>query len=137
MGIRAKVERSWTELKRGTPGKRFQQRYRRKNPGGGRSGRKVAIVLLGSAAVLGGLFLLVVPGPGLPLIAIGAGLLAEASLVGARALDWLELRVRALIGWAREHWTRAGTPARAGIGLTGLLFVGAAGFAAWQIVFGR
>ena len=131
------MKKSWNELKKGKPGKRFQQRYERKNPGGRRSGKKVAMMLLGLGLFAGGLVLLVIPGPGIPLVAIGAGLIAQASLIGARFLDWCELKIRALVAWARDLWEESGTPARAAIIAFGIVLASAGAYGAWTMTFGR
>ena len=84
-----------------------------------------------------GLFFLPAPGPGIIIVAIGAGLIAQASLLGARALDWCELRIRALIAWARGVWESAGGFARAAIVLAASVLAGAGGYGAWWFTFGR
>jgi hypothetical protein len=131
------AKQSWAELKRGKPGKRFQQRYERKNPGGKRSGKKLATLILGFVVFAAGLFFLPAPGPGIIIVALGAGLIAQASLKGARALDWCELKIRALLDWALGVWKSAGGGARTAIVLVGLGLVGAAGYGAWWLTFGR
>jgi hypothetical protein len=135
--VLASAKKSWAELERGKPGKRFQQRYERKNPGGKRSWKKVVTLVLGFIVFAAGLFFLPAPGPGMIIVALGAGLIAQASLLGARALDWCELRIRALIKWARGVWESAGTAARAAIVAAGVLVAGAGAYGAWWFTFGR
>src|ERR1041384_2910549 len=69
------MKNNWRELTRGTPGKRFQERYEKKR----RSGQSgVARTLKLTAAILliaAGIVLLVIPGPGSVLIVLGAALL--------------------------------------------------------------
>jgi hypothetical protein len=55
----------------------------------------------------------------------------------ARVLDWSELRIRAVIAWARGVWEQTGTPARAGIVTLGLVAAGAAAYGMWWMTFGR
>ena len=77
-----------------TPGRRFQERYRRKHAS--RRGRLVrwACVLAGIILTLVGIFFLAVPGPGIPILAVGLALIAQESASAARILDRGELRVR-------------------------------------------
>ena len=88
---------------------------------------RVLVALGGFVTLLGGLALLVLPGPGLPLVAVGLGLLAlefrwaEAAL--ARTLRHAE-RVRPSSGRQRIA---------AGVALVGSAGVAAAGIALWGI----
>ena len=79
-------------LAQSPPGQRFQDRHRRKSrTERGRLARYAGIVL-----TLVGIFFLAVPGPGIPILAIGLALIAQESAVTARLLDRAELRLR--------HW---------------------------------
>jgi len=59
----------------------------------------VAIVL-----VIAGLILCLIPGPGFPLIMLGAVLLAERSRRVARVLDWTEVKIRRVASWSKKWW---------------------------------
>ena len=131
------AKRAWADVWRGTPGKRFEQRYRRKHPGSRRSTRKILTIVVGLLVLVVGIVMLPAPGPGMVVVALGAGIVAQASLAAARALDWCELRIRALLAWARKLWARAGTLARAAILLTGLVLAGAGAYGTWWLTFGR
>ena len=91
------LKNNWRELARGSPGERFQNRYKKKQRSGssgtGRMLKRVAAGLL----IAAGIVLLVIPGPGSVLIVLGAALLAEESLSIARGLDWTEMRIRRLL----------------------------------------
>jgi len=77
-----------------TPGRRFQQRYRRKaQTARGRMARWAA-VLAGIGLTIVGLFFLAVPGPGIPILAVGLALIAQESAMTARLLDRTEIRLR-------------------------------------------
>jgi Putative transmembrane protein (PGPGW) len=77
-----------------TPGRRFQERYRRKaQTERGRMARWAA-VLAGIGLTIVGLFFLAVPGPGIPILALGLALIAQESAVTARLLDRTEIRLR-------------------------------------------
>ena len=94
------LKRRWHELRAGRPGRRFQERFERmraRTRGDG-SLRRWALLGLGALLVLAGVVFLPMPGPGLLIIAIGAAILAERSRAAARTLDWLEVKVRSLVG---------------------------------------
>jgi hypothetical protein len=90
----------WQELKRGKPGHRFQGRYERANRGGGP--RKWLLIAGGALLILAGIVFLPLPGPGMLIIAAGAFLMAQESRAAARALDWIELRVRSVFSLPRR-----------------------------------
>ena len=86
----------WQELRRGKPGRRFQSRYERNQETRCGALRKWSLIALG--LVLAGLVFLPLPGPGMLIILAGAMLMAERSRAAARTLDWMELKVRRLVG---------------------------------------
>ena len=102
------LKREFWKIKRGRPGHRFkdhhahQQRSRR----GHAQRRGIWRLVLGIASLVVGLILCVIPGPGLPFIFLGGGLLASESLAVARVMDWLELRVRAVARWGMGNWKK-------------------------------
>lgn len=53
--------------------------------------RKLLPIVAALALIVAGIVLLVLPGPGLLLILLGAGLIAEESLLAARMLDRTDL----------------------------------------------
>jgi hypothetical protein len=53
-----------------------------------------------------GILLAVIPGPAIPFFFVAGALLASEFRFAARFMDWLELRLRAVLGWARRHWRR-------------------------------
>ena len=87
--------------------------------------------------VAAGIFFLPAPDPGIVIIALGAALLAQESLLAVRALDWSEVRIRRLIAWGRRVWQQSGTLARTAIVLVGLAVGSADAYGAWWITFGR
>ena len=90
----APLRKRWRELKQGKPGRRFRDRARSGRRGG--AVRKWLLIGGGALLVLFGVALLPLPGPGLLVIAVGLLLIAEESHTTARALDWLERKVRRL-----------------------------------------
>ena len=99
--------------------------------------RKVLFLGGGALILVAGLFFLPAPGPGWAIIFIGGGLIAQESERAAKILDWVELRLRAVVKWALDIWKRASMPARAGIVALGLALAGGAGFAAYQLFFAK
>jgi hypothetical protein len=82
------------DIVRSLPGRRFRERYRRKSQTGRGRLARCAVVLAGIALTLVGIFFLAVPGPGIPILAVGLALIAQESAVTARLLDRTEVRVR-------------------------------------------
>ncbi|HEY5897237.1 MAG TPA: PGPGW domain-containing protein [Burkholderiales bacterium] len=93
-----RVRQSWKELKHGKPGRRFRERYDRRRARPGRTVlRKWAVISAGVLAILAGIVLLPLPGPGLLVLAGGALLIAEESRATARLLDWIESKARRVV----------------------------------------
>lgn len=76
------------------PGHRFRRRYRARQESQVRPLDRVLRVAGGMILVVVGIALLILPGPGIPPLLIGAALLAGESLTVARWLDGVELKVR-------------------------------------------
>jgi hypothetical protein len=125
------------DIKQGRPGHRFQDHYRHeKEAKAGRSSSgRIWRLVLGLAAVIVGLVLCVIPGPGLPFIFVGGGLLAAESLVVARVMDWLELRVRAVWRWARRCWNNMNGWQRVAMAVLGLGLGAASSFFFYRLMF--
>jgi hypothetical protein len=99
----SRMQKAWQEIKRGKPGHRFQNRYEsHRSPGHG-GVRKWSLIALGVVLILGGTVFLPLPGPGMLIIAAGALMMAEESHAMARALDWMELRVRSVFSSPRRN----------------------------------
>jgi uncharacterized protein (TIGR02611 family) len=96
------IRKQWRDLTKIEPGTRFQNRYWR------REGRRCSALVkpfyltLGGALFITGIVLMPAPGPGFLVAFIGAGMLAEESLLAARAFDWMELKLRALFASLRR-----------------------------------
>ena len=90
---------SWDRFVHALPGRRFQERYRRKQQEQGSAWKRCALVVAGIALSLIGIFFLAFPGPGIPILALGLALVAQESAVLARLLDRAEVRLRRL--WKR------------------------------------
>src|SRR5688572_14867418 len=104
----------WCDFRKGRPGHRFEERFERNHEA--RSERSSFSRVLKPAAgivlVAVGVVFCVIPGPGIPFLLIGAGLLADVSRPVARALDRVEVVIRNLITWARRWWDHASRTAK-------------------------
>jgi hypothetical protein len=98
----------WHDLKRGRPGHRFQDRYKRarRDEAKGGLGKRIAMIVVGVVVLVIGGFFAVVPGPAIPFFLLGGALLATESRAIARVMDWIEVRVRKVVTWGKRHWKR-------------------------------
>jgi uncharacterized protein (TIGR02611 family) len=133
-----RLKKNWQELKDQPPGKRFEHRYRRIHPSGGGGGLRKALFIGGGFVVLAvGVFFLPAPGPGLIVVAIGAGLMAQESLMAARVLDRTEVLLRRLASWGLKSWGKASVPVKIALIASLALLVSAAGFGVYQVLIAR
>jgi hypothetical protein len=89
-------KKHWRQFKRYPAGERFRRLHdqRLESP---RGRIMCAVYIVGGLALIAvGLVMLVAPGPGTLVLAAGVAILAQESLLVARALDWTELRLRRL-----------------------------------------
>ena len=98
-GPRLALVEAMLEIMHGLPGRRFQERYRRNMSSERGRVARCACILAGIGLTLVGLFFLAVPGPGIPILAVGLALIAQESAAAARLLDKAEIRLRRL--WKR------------------------------------
>jgi hypothetical protein len=94
----AALKRSMHRFMAAPSGTRFEARYRRLH-GRHHPLRAFALAGLGLLLVAGGLVLLVLPGPGILVAAMGAALIAGESKTAARWLDRVDL-------WLTKRWRR-------------------------------
>lgn len=95
-----KFKQTWQRIKAGKAGQRFQQEFRRRHGAGRSPIRKALLIGGGLLFMAAGFVLLFIPGPGLVFLFVGAFLIAQQSLLAARALDWSELRLKKLLAWS-------------------------------------
>jgi hypothetical protein len=93
-----RIKAYWGQLLRGHDGRRFRElyAYRHRRRGDGPWARTLTI-LAGVGLVFGGLAIGWLPGPGGFIALIGGALLAAEFLPIAKALDWAERRIRAIV----------------------------------------
>ena len=100
----AALRRHWLQFRADPPGQRFERRHRRRGATHRGTPRKLLVVGAGAVLAIVGLALLVLPGPGLLCLAIGAALIAEESLVAARGFDRLDAAAAAWLQlWRRRR----------------------------------
>jgi hypothetical protein len=86
----------FTALADGTPGRRFRDRYAHAQRRRSRLG--ALLVVMGAIGlIIVGSVMLFTPGPGALLVLLGAALVAGESYRAARALDRIELALRAAL----------------------------------------
>ena len=92
---------------------------------------RVVSVVLGLVLVVGGAILLVIPGPGLLVIAFGGALIGQEFRWAAVALDWTEVGLRKAAHFGVRFWNSASIAVRAlVVSVAGGLAAGA-GYLAW------
>ncbi len=127
------LKKSWGVFKYAPPGERFERLYKARKD---QKASRLVFLVVGLLLLVGGVILLFIPGPGLPLIAFGAALLAQQSLWLARVLDQLEPVLRRFARRAKSSWKKAATPLKAAI-VSGAALVAAAAIYGAYLVFLR
>ena len=94
---------AWRQFRDAEPGTRFQEQHEANQESRKSRWTRPAWIVLGVVMVLIGFVALPAPGPGTLVIAGGAALLARESLMVARALDALEVRILRLLGKAPDR----------------------------------
>lgn len=87
------VHRHWRAFRAEPAGTRFQRRYRRRAARPSGLLRKLGVMVAASGLLVAGLAMLVLPGPGLLALILGAALIAEESLFAARLLDRIDFAI--------------------------------------------
>jgi uncharacterized protein (TIGR02611 family) len=99
------IRRHWREFRESKPGRRFEQRYRRRRQGEqGHIVWRIFLITLGAVIALGSLVLAPLPGPGWITVLIGLMILGGEFLLVARFLDWLEIQLRKLWRLVQKVW---------------------------------
>ena len=107
------LKRSWRDFTSVEPGRRFRQRYRRRHESGENLFSRVLFLGVGLALMAAGAVLMPAPGPGTIVLLFGAALVGQEVRPVAAAMDWLDLRIRALLRPFRGVWNRAPRPVKA------------------------
>jgi len=96
---------------------------------------KILRIAAGTLLVIAGLILCVIPGPGIPVLVLGFGLLSHDLKWAAALRERVVTFVRHAGAFAKRHWRVTPVPLRVAF----IVFVGfvasAAGYGAWRVVF--
>jgi hypothetical protein len=97
----------WLKVHRDHAGRRFQDHYdathaARKDARWSKRAMRVLRILVAMVATAIGLILAFIPGPAIPFFILAGGLLSAESRSIARLLDWGEVRLWTVWGWARR-----------------------------------
>ena len=130
-------KRHWRELTKGRPGRRFQDRYKRDQETSHNKPliRQSVQPLIGIILLAVGIVFCVIPGPGLPLVFLGAAVLSERCFTLARMMDWMEVKLRNVLARLKTWWRKASPVARNGAIVVLAAAIAGIGYGAFQIVF--
>lgn len=132
-----RLKESWGRLRSEPAGERFQRSYERRHEEGVSAARRWGTIALGVAVLAAGIFFLPAPGPGMVIVAVGAGLIAQESSHAARLLDRAELLVRRVLGWGRDVYRRAPPVGRVLLIALGVAVAAGAAYGAYWFFFLR
>jgi uncharacterized protein (TIGR02611 family) len=131
-----KVKENWEEFNESEPGRRFQDRYRRRQQDErGHILKRISLILLGSVIALGSLFLAPLPGPGFATVFLGLAILAGELLLAARFLDWAEVRLRRFGRFVGKVW-RSSALGKAAVVAVAAACAAAVAYVAYRSFFG-
>lgn len=125
------LKKNWQQIKRGRPGRRFQDLYeRRRNRRAGKPAiARILIIIFGVGLMLLALVVGLVPGPGgMAVFILGLGIVSAEFRLAARLLDWLESRTRRIWAKAKRIWTRRSVVTRLLLGAVLLGLIGILGY---------
>jgi len=131
------LKQEWRELKKGRPGHRFREHCERNRRARKDQSlfRRFVVPVLAVLLLLVGLVFCIIPGPGLPLVALGGALLAQYSMAVAVAFDWLEVKLRCVFNRAKDWWCHTSLVARNAVLLAAALAMSAAAYGAYHFIF--
>ena len=128
------LKKRWRALRAAPPGKRFRLRYESRKKEGGSGMSRALYLVVGSLVLLAGILLMPAPGPGLIVVAVGAALVAQESYLAARALDWLEVRLRKLWASIARRWKRTPLALKGIVVAFAAMAAGLAGWGAYAVL---
>lgn len=130
-----KLKRTWKRLRESEPGRRFRDYHDRRRESGGSPVRRALWAGVGVVLLVGGVVLLAIPGPGIPILFLGGGLLARESRLVATAMDTGEVWLRKAFSWGMAVWRRVPLWGKALIVALALAVAAAAGLLGYRIFF--
>ena len=133
-----RLKEDWRHLKHGEAGQRFKDRYylSQRRSRGRFTFWRVFNIGVGSGIAVGGLLMVIAPGPGWLAIFLGLGMLGGEVLPVARFLDGIEVQLRELLHRVREAWHNTPVVGKALILLAILTVVAASAYGAYHFLLG-
>jgi hypothetical protein len=128
------VKRSWQRFKAGHPGRRFRKEFIRRRFANRSLIQKALLIVGGLLLVAAGFLLLFIPGPGLVVLLIGGFLIAQQSLIAARTLDRIEIRLRNLLVVSGRRWRRSSLTLKVLFVVVVTIVAGVIGFGAFKFL---
>jgi uncharacterized protein (TIGR02611 family) len=130
-----KIKHDWQEFAQSEPGRRFKDRYhRRQENERGHIVKRVFLIVLGAVIAVGSLALAPLPGPGWGTVFIGLMILAGELLPAARLLDWLEVRLRKFWKFIQYVW-RSSAMGKVVVVVVAAVFAAAVSYTAYWLLF--
>lgn len=128
-----RIKRNWQDFKDSQPGHRFYERYKRRQRTSRGRWDKYTLLNIGLGIVIAaiGVILIPAPGPGWLVTFVGLGLLGSEFAPIARALDWLELKGRAIAEWGERVWNNASTLVKSLVVLCGVAIAATLAYGAY------
>jgi hypothetical protein len=131
----ARMKQSWQRFEASKPGRRFQERYRRRQERGWRDPGKLFFLVGGLVIAPGSLLLGVLPGPGTLTFFVGLGMIAGEFRPVARLLNWAEVWTRVVFKRVGDIWMSS-APGKILVVSMGTIFVATVLYVAYLFLFG-
>lgn len=98
------ISQHWEQFRHYPSGERFERYYRSRHESTRSTTKKALLMGAGILVMVAGVIFLAIPGPGLLVMLIGAGLIARESLFVSRTFDRMEPHVLKLARWCKKTW---------------------------------
>lgn len=130
-----KMRQDVQDFRESKPGRRFQDRYRRRQQDEqGHTAKRIFLIVLGAIIAVGSLVTAPLPGPGWATVFLGLMILAGELLPAARLLDWLEVRLRKLWRFIQYLW-RSSVAGKAAVLVAAVTLAAAVFYTAYWLLF--
>jgi len=125
----------WSAFRKSKPGHRFRELYERRERAPHARLKKALFFVGGLVAIAAGVVSYAVPlVPSEPFMLLGIAAIAQASWYGARALDWLELKLRVPFRPLARLWRKLPRWAKVAVTVAWSALVALASFAVYRLV---